>query len=250
MIDGKKSQIVGFSLNETQKPAGIGAKLIVIFVIAILIACFFIFDLGRYLNLQFIKENQNAFAAYYQENTFSTICIFMVIYITSAALSLPGAAILTLVAGALFGFVTGTIVVSFASTIGATIAFLVARFLLKDSIQNRYADKLSTINEGIAREGGLYLFTMRLIPAFPFFVVNLVMGLTPLKTSTFYWVSQVGMLAGTMVYVNAGTQLGSIDSLAGILSVELLGSFVLLGLFPLIVKKAMGFFRRTSNAQT
>ena len=157
-------------------------------------------------------------------------------------MSLPGATILTLLGGALFGLIKGGLLVSFASTIGATLAFLASRYLLKDSIQSKFGDKLKVINEGVKKEGGFYLFTMRLIPAFPFFLVNLVMGLTPIKTLTFFLVSQVGMLPGTLVYVNAGTQLAQLESLSGILSPKLIASFALLGVFPLVAKKAMGFF--------
>jgi uncharacterized membrane protein YdjX (TVP38/TMEM64 family) len=152
------------------------------------------------------------------------------------ALSLPGAAIMSLIAGALFGVVTGTILVSFASTIGATLAFLSSRFVLRDWVQGKFGDRLKAIDDGIARDGAFYLFTIRLIPLFPFFVVNLVMGLTRIPARTFYWVSQIGMLPATIVFVNAGTQIGAIDSTAGLMSPTLIGSFVLLGLFPWIAR--------------
>ena len=155
---------------------------------------------------------------------------------------------MTLIGGALFGLVTGTILVSLCSTTGATLAFLVARFLLRDSIQNKFGDRLEAINRGIEKEGMFYLFTMRLIPAIPFFVINLVMGLTPIRTLPFFFVSQLGMFPGTIVYVNAGTQLAQLDSLAGILSLPLILSFVLLGIFPLIVKKAMKFVTNKRQA--
>ena len=164
---------------------------------------------------------------------------YMLIYIVATALSLPGAVILTLAGGALFGLVTGTIVISFASTIGATLACLVSRFLLRDWVQTRFGEKLQRINEGIEQEGGFYLFTLRLIPVFPFFIINLAMGLTRIRLSTYYWVSQLGMLPATIVYVNAGKELGKLESLAGILSPSLIFSFVLLGLFPITVKKIM-----------
>jgi dihydrolipoamide dehydrogenase len=166
-----------------------------------------------------------------------TALVFFVVYVAVTALSLPGAALMTLVAGAIFGLLWGTVIVSFASSIGATLAFLASRFLFRDAIQRRFGDKLRAINQGIEKEGAFYLFTLRLVPAFPFFVINLVMGLTPIPTRTFYWVSQVGMLLGTIVYVNAGTQIGQIESLRGILSPTLLISFALLGVFPLIAKK-------------
>ncbi len=212
-------------------------KLIVIALVAALFAAFFAFDLGQYLSLAFIKSRQAGITAYYAANQAQTIAGFFAIYVTVAALSLPGAAIMTLVAGAIFGVVTGTIIVSFASSIGATLAFLTARLVLRDSIQAKFGDKLKAINAGVDKEGGFYLFTLRLVPAFPFFVINLVMGLTSMKTWTFYWVSQTGMFLGTIVYVNAGTELAKIDSLKGILSPGLLGAFVLLGIFPIIAKK-------------
>ena len=159
------------------------------------------------------------------------------------ALSLPGAALMTLAAGAIFGLGWGLLIVSFASSVGATLAFLVSRHLLRDSIQNRYGKSLKSINQGVERDGAFYLFALRLVPAFPFFLINLVMGLTPLKTWTFYWVSQLGMLAGTAVYVNAGTQLAQIQSLGDVASPGLLGAFALLGIFPIIAKKLIDGLR-------
>jgi len=218
-------------------------KFILIGVIVLLIASFFIFDLQQYFSLDFIKEKQQAFNEYYQQNTLLTLLIFFVVYVVMAALSLPGAAILTVLAGTLFGLVTGVIVVSFASTLGATLAFLVARYLFRDTLQERYADKLQQINDGVEKEGPLYLFAMRLVPLFPFFLVNILMGFTKLKTITFAWVSQIGMLAGTAVFVYAGTQLAEIDSLSSILSPGLLIAFALLGIFPVIAKKIMNKIR-------
>jgi len=212
-------------------------KLVVLAVVLALLAAFFAFDLGRYLSLAFIKAQQAALTGYHAAHPVQTIAAFFAAYVAVAALSLPGAAIMTLVAGAIFGVVTGTIIVSFASSIGATLAFLAARLVLRDSIESKFGDKLKAINAGVDKEGGFYLFTLRLVPAFPFFVINLVMGLTSMKTWTFYWVSQVGMFLGTVVYVNAGTELAKIDSLKGILSPGLLGAFVLLGVFPIIAKK-------------
>ena len=212
-------------------------KIIIIAVVVALLAAFFAFDLGRYLSLAFIKSKQAELTAFYAANQVQTIAAFFAAYVAVAALSLPGAAIMTLVAGAIFGVVTGTIIVSFASSIGATLAFLAARLVLRDSIQSKFGDKLKAINAGVDKEGGFYLFTLRLVPAFPFFVINLVMGLTSMKSWTFYWVSQIGMFLGTVVYVNAGTELAKIDSLKGILSPGLLGAFVLLGIFPIIAKK-------------
>ncbi len=216
--------------------------IIVIGLLAV-IAAFQIFDLGQYLTLSYVKDSQARLQGLYAENRLLVVVSYMTIYILVTALSLPGAAVLTLAAGALFGLLVGTVVVSFASTIGATAACFFSRFVLRDWVQGKFGDKLAAVNEGIEREGPFYLFTLRLIPVFPFFVINLVMGLTRMPLATFYWVSQIGMLAGTLVYVNAGKELGKIDSLAGILSPGLLFSFALLGLFPITVKKLMAFYR-------
>jgi len=218
-------------------------KLPLLLVILSAIAAFFIFDLAQYLNLDFIKSNQTSFEQYYAENPIKTVAIFFGLYVLVTGLSLPGAAIMTLIGGALFGLVTGLLIISFASTIGATLAFLCSRFLFRDSIQNRFGKQLQSFNTGMEKEGAFYLFTLRLVPIFPFFMINLGMGLTPIKTWTFYWVSQVGMLAGTAVYVNAGTQLGQLESLSGILSPSILLSFTLLGLFPLIAKKVIDLLK-------
>ena len=217
--------------------------IIILFVIAGFVWAFSHYNIGQYLNLEYLKEKQADFSAFYEENTWLAIGAFSLIYIISTALSLPGAAWLTLLAGALFGLVTGTIIVSFASTIGATLAFTISRLLLRDWVQSKFGSYLKSFNAGIEKDGGFYLFTLRLIPAFPFFVINLVMGLTPMKTFQFFWVSQIGMLAGTAVFVNAGTQLAQIESLKGILSPGLLFSFVLLGIFPILTKKLLGFFK-------
>ncbi len=212
------------------------SRLILLVVIVIAIAAFFVFDLGRYFTLGFFKSQQAAIDSYFSANPLRTAAIFFAIYVAVTGLSLPGAALMTLVAGAIFGLLWGTLIVSFASSIGATLAFLASRFLFRESIQTRFGANLKTVNDGIERDGPFYLFALRLVPAFPFFVINLVMGLTPIRTWTFYWVSQIGMLAGTIVYVNAGTQLARIESLSGILSPTLLVSFALLGIFPLIAR--------------
>jgi pyruvate/2-oxoglutarate dehydrogenase complex dihydrolipoamide dehydrogenase (E3) component/uncharacterized membrane protein YdjX (TVP38/TMEM64 family) len=214
-------------------------KIVILVVIAAMVAAFFAFDLGHYFSLAYLKSSQQAFQVYYQDNPVQTIAIFFVVYVAVAALSLPGAAILTLAAGALFGLGMGTLVVSFASSIGATLAFFTSRYMLRDWVNKQFGSKLKPIDEGIAKDGAFYLFMLRLVPAFPFFLVNLLMGLTKIPTLTFYGVSQVGMLLGTMVYVNAGTQLANINSLSGILSPGVLGSFVLLGIFPLIARKVV-----------
>ncbi len=218
-------------------------KLPLVFFLVLSIAAFFVFDLGQFFSLEFIKQNQASFEQYYAENPAKTVAIYFIIYVLVTALSLPGAAIMTLAGGALFGLSTGVIVISFASTIGATLAFLFSRFLLRDWIQQRFSRQLDSINKGIEKEGAFYLFTLRLVPVFPFFVINLGMGLTPIKTWTFYWISQLGMFAGTIVYVNAGTQLGKLENLSGILSPGLLLSFTLLGLLPLIGKKVIDLLK-------
>jgi len=219
------------------------SKIALVIIIAVLIAAYFTFDLGQYFNIDYFKSQQVEIEAYYSANPLLTITLFFIIYVVVTGLSLPGAAIMTLVAGAIFGLSAGTIIVSFASTLGATIAFLASRYLLRDSIQRQFGDKLKTINEGIEKEGAFYLFTLRLVPAFPFFVINLLMGLTPIRTITYFWVSQLGMLAGTVVFVNAGTQIAQIESLSGILSPGLLLSFVLLGIFPLMAKKIVNMIQ-------
>jgi uncharacterized membrane protein YdjX (TVP38/TMEM64 family) len=211
--------------------------------VILLIALFKIFELDRFLSLSYLKSSQQSFAELYAGHRVIVTGIYMLIYVTVTALSLPGAAVLTLAGGALFGLLVGTLIISFASTIGATLACFFSRFLLRDWVQKKFGDKLKTINRGIEKEGAFYLFTMRLIPAFPFFVINLVMGLTRMRLRTFYWVSQVGMLAGTIVYVNAGKELAKIDSLSSILSPGLIISFVILGLFPITVKRIMGWYR-------
>jgi len=210
----------------------------------LLIVAFFAFDLHHFLTLGYLKDRQLAFADFYSANRLLTIAIYFILYVVVTALSLPGAAVMTLAGGALLGFWAALVTVSFASTIGATLAFLVSRFLLRDWVQGKFGDKLKAINEGVEQEGSFYLFTLRLVPLFPFFVINLVMGLTPMRTLAYYWVSQVGMLPGTVVYVNAGTQLGQIESAAGILSPGILISFVLLGIFPLIAKRIIEIVKR------
>jgi pyruvate/2-oxoglutarate dehydrogenase complex dihydrolipoamide dehydrogenase (E3) component/uncharacterized membrane protein YdjX (TVP38/TMEM64 family) len=213
-------------------------------LIAALVAAYLVFDLGRYLSLDYLKNSQSAFAALYADRPLAVAAGFFALYVLVTAVSFPGAAILTLGGGAVFGLGWGLLLVSFASSVGATLAFLAARFVLRDGLQARFGTRLAEINRGIEKDGAFYLFTLRLIPVVPFFVINLVMGLTRMKAATFYWVSQVGMLAGTAVYVNAGTQLAQLDSLKGILSPGLLGSFVLLGVFPLLARKLVAAVQR------
>lgn len=219
------------------------AKIGLLLGIALVVALFFIFDLQRFLTLESIKARQHDFENFYKGHTAVTIMIYMVVYILVTAMSLPGAAVMSLAGGALFGLVTGTVMVSFASTIGATLAFLLSRFLFRDTIQKKFGDKLASINRGIERDGNFYLFTLRLVPVFPFFIINVVMGLTPIKTLSFYLVSQIGMLPGTIVYLNAGTQLGKLESAAGILSPAIIFSFALLGIFPLVARKIVDYLK-------
>lgn len=205
--------------------------LLVLFAVSALVA-YFVFDLGQYLSLENFKAQQAEILAAKNAHPLIFIAGFFLTYVTITGLSIPGAAIMTLIAGALFGLVIGIVVVSFASTIGATLAFLGSRYVLRDWVQSKFGERLKAVDDGLAKDGAFYLFTLRLIPVFPFFVINLLMGLTRIRTWTFFWVSQLGMLAGTIVYVNAGTQISQVESTAGLLSPTLIGSFVLLALFP------------------
>ena len=207
-------------------------KLAVLAVIAALVAAFFFFDLRQYISLEFFQAKRAAIEAYRDSNPVQATAAFFAIYVAVTALSLPGAAILTLVAGAVFGLVWGVVIVSFASTIGATGAFLASRYLLRDWVQGKFGDKLKAINEGVERDGPFYLFALRLVPAFPFFAINLLMGLTPIRTWTYFWVSQLGMFAGTVAYVYAGTELGRFKFSGG-----LIAAFIVLGIFPIVAKK-------------
>ena len=216
-----------------------GGKAALVVALVALVFAFFYFDLGDYLSLTYLKSQQARIQVYYEAHPVRSAVIYFVGYVTITALSLPAAAVLTLLGGAVFGLLVGTLLCSFAATAGATIAFLVARFLLRDMVLARFGDNLGALNRGIEKDGAFYLFTLRLVPLFPFFVVNLAMALTPIRAFTFAWVSQVGMLAGTAVYVNAGTQLARLESLDGILSPGLIGSFVLLGVFPWVARRAV-----------
>ena len=219
-------------------------RIITVILIGAALAGLYAFDLLHYLSLNYIKTQQQAFADYYALHKLETLAVYATAYIAATALSLPGATVLTLLGGALFGLGTGVVVISFASSIGATLAFLAARSLLRDLVTAKFGDRLSAINEGIRRDGSFYLFSLRLVPLFPFFMINLVMGLTPIRTLTFYWVSQLGMLPGTLVYVNAGTQLAKIDRVNGIISPTMLISFALLGLFPLLAKRVIASLKK------
>ncbi|UTW06095.1 FAD-dependent oxidoreductase [Pseudomonas benzenivorans] len=218
-------------------------KLLLVALIGALIAAFFFFDLGQYLNLEAIKAQQAVLNAQVAAHPWQAAGLYFLAYVAVTALSLPGAALMTLLAGALFGLLEGFVLVSFASTLGASLAMLSSRFVLRDWVQSRFGKRLASIDAGIEREGAFYLFALRLVPIFPFFVINLAMGLTRLPLRTFWWVSQVGMLPGTLVYVNAGRELGQLEGLGGILSPGLLGAFVLLGLFPLLARKLLDLLK-------
>ncbi len=218
-------------------------RLVLLGAILVAVALFFATGFHRELSLENLKSHQDRLQAIYARQPAVVIAAFCALYIPVVALNLPGAAVLGLAAGALFGVVTGTILISFASSIGATLACALSRYLLRDWVQRRFGESLKRVNAGIAEEGAFYLFTLRLIPAIPFFVINLVMGLTPIRLTTFYWVSQIGMLPGTAVFVNAGSQLGRIESLSGIFSPGLIVSFALIGVLPLGIRRALPFFR-------
>ncbi len=219
-------------------------KILIILALAALIAAYFAFGLGDYLTVEGVKQVADDVGGYYARNPVQVIALFFLVYVAVTAASLPGAAVMTLAAGALFGVLVGTIVVSFASTLGATLAFLASRYVLRDTIEARFGERLKAVNQGLERDGAFYLFTIRMIPLFPFFVVNLVMGLTRIRAWTYAWVSQVGMLLGTIVYVNAGTQLARIDNLAGIASPAVLISFALLGIAPWFAKAIIAWIKR------
>src|SRR5438034_844212 len=218
-------------------------RLLVAALLLGLIAVFFALDLGQYLRLENFKSQQSAIEEFRRANPLAVAGAFFAIYVAVTGLSVRGAAVLSLVVGAIFGLLWGTLIVSFASSLGATLAFLSSRFLFRAAVRSRFGDRLRAIDAGLEKEGAFYLFALRLVPAFPFVLVNLLMGLTPIRTRTFYWVSQIGMLPATIVYVNAGTQLATIKSLSGILSPALIGSLVLIGIFPLIAKRTVEAFK-------
>ena len=213
-------------------------------LLALAIGAFVVLDLGRFLSFEQLKASQTGFAQLHAQQPLAVAAVYFLVYVLATALSFPGATIITLAGGAVFGLWQGLLIVSFASTIGATLAFLASRFVLRDWVEARFGQRLADINAGVNREGAFYLFSLRLIPVVPFFLINLLMGLTRMKVWTYYWVSQLGMLAGTAVYVNAGTQLAQLDSLQGILSPAILGSFVLLGIFPLIARRALAALQK------
>ncbi|BBG85794.1 pyridine nucleotide-disulfide oxidoreductase [Aeromonas hydrophila] len=213
-----------------------GSRLLLVLVMGCLIGAFFAFDLGHYLSLPQLQARQAELAALVDRHFVSAALLFVAVYVVSTALSLPGASLLTLAGSAVFGVAWGLLLVSFASSIGATLAFLSARFLLRDWVERRFGDKLASLQAGMKKEGALYLLSLRLIPIFPFFLVNLLMGLTPIRVSTYYWVSQLGMLPGTFVYVLAGSELANLTSTGNILSPGLMVALTLLGLMPMLLK--------------
>ncbi|MCG9596970.1 TVP38/TMEM64 family protein [Vibrio sp. Isolate25] len=224
-------------------------KKLVLGILLVSLIAFLGINFGQYLTLENAKAQQAALSEYINNNFTLAAVTYFLAYIAITAFSIPGAAVVTLLGAALFGFWTSLLLVSFASTIGATLAFLSSRFLLRDWVQSKFGDKLKAINQGVERDGAFYLFSLRLIPVFPFFLINLLMGLTPISTARFYLISQLGMLPGTAVYLNAGTQLAQIDSLSGIVSPSVLASFALLGLFPVVTKWVMGKIKGVPQAQ-
>ncbi len=211
-------------------------KTLLLVILAAIIACYFIFNLGQYLNLEYLQTQKDQIATAYQQNQVLFLVVFFLIYVISVAVSIPGATILTLTAGFLFGSLTGTILVSFASSIGATLAMIFARVLLGETLQKKYQKQLATINQGVEKDGVIYLLSLRLIPLFPFFLINLLMGLTKMSVARFYLFTQLGALPGTFVYVNAGTALSKINKLGDIVSLEIFLSFAALGILPLLIK--------------
>jgi pyruvate/2-oxoglutarate dehydrogenase complex dihydrolipoamide dehydrogenase (E3) component/uncharacterized membrane protein YdjX (TVP38/TMEM64 family) len=218
-------------------------QIAVLTIIALAVGAWFYFDLASYLQLEVVQQRIDELRAWYAGNPLLAGAIYFAVYVAVTALSVPGAAVMTLAGGALFGFWYALLLVSFASSIGATLAFLVSRVLLRDWVQGRFSRQLRAVNEGFAKDGAFYLFSLRLVPLFPFFLINLLMGLLPIRVWRYYWVSQLGMFPATAVYVNAGTQLGSLESVSGIISPALLGSFVLLGIFPLLAKWLLSYLK-------
>ncbi len=219
-------------------------KIAIIVLFISVVSLFFYFDVGQYLNLDYIKEQRTAIGEYHTANPIKTALFYFLCYVLITGVSLPGAGIMTLIGGAIFGLLWGTVLVSFGSMLGATIAFLITRYLFHDYIQKRFGQQLEPINRGVREEGEFYLFTLRLVPIFPFFIINSLMALTPIRTLNFALVSQIGMLPGTIVFVNAGTQLAKIEAAKDILSPALIFSFILLGVFPLIAKRVIAFIKR------
>jgi len=224
-------------------------RLLLVAALAALVGLFFALDLDEYLQLAFLKSVHERAVAYVHDEPWLSSLVFFFGYVVVTAASLPGAAVMTLAAGAVFGLLWGLVLVSFASSVGATLAMLIARWLLGDWVQARFGAQLGAINRGFERDGAFYLFSIRMVPLFPFFVVNLIMGLTRVSPWQFYWVSQLGMLAGTFVFVFAGTQLAQVESLGDVLSPGLIAALSLLGLFPLIARKLVGWLRAARSRE-
>ena len=241
------------------KPSKSGWWKLLIFAIFVGTAAFLYWQFGSYLSLEHLAKQETALRDYQAQNPVLVFAIAFLIYVTVTGMSLPGAAILTLVYGWYFGFSQTLVLVSFASTLGATIAFLFSRYMFRDAIMSRFGDRLDKFNESLEREGPFYLFTLRLIPAVPFFIVNAVMGLTPLKTWTFWWVSQIGMLAGTAVFVYAGSSVPSLATLAekGVNAAfspaqmtQILGAFVLMGILPIVARWGIKFWKKGETQES
>lgn len=212
-------------------------KLIIFGLILIFISLFFIFGINEYFTLETIKNLKSEISSYKESYPIQIIILFILIYVTGTSLSLPVAGILSVAGGAIFGLVWGTIFVTIAGTIGATAAFMLSRYLFKDLIQQRYGDKLTIINEGITKNGNIYLLSLRLIPVFPYFIINAVMGITPMPLFSFSIITLVGMIPMTSILVNGGVQISTINSVQDILSIKVLASFILIGLIPLLAHK-------------
>lgn len=219
-------------------------QIVILLALLTAVAAFFFFDLGQWLTLEQLKAQRTELQLYRADHPILVAAIYIAVYIIITALSLPGATIMTLSGGAIFGLYWGTAFALIAATIGATLAFLIARYLVGNWVQTRFSERIKAINQGIEKDGAFYLFSLRLVPIFPFFVINVVMALTPIKTWTFFWVSLIGMFAGAGVYANAGTQLAQLDSLSGIASPSILFSFALLGVFPILAKKALQLLQK------
>ena len=217
-------------------------RLVLLLPLAVLVWAFLALGLDQHLTLDAFQASHEAFAAWYKEHPWLVIGGYMAAYILMT-LFLPIAALMTVVGGALFGFWKGVPIASFAAALGATLAFWLSRFVLHNSVQRHFGERLAAVNAGIAKDGAFYLFSLRLVPVIPFFIINLVMGLSPMRTWTFFGATQAGMLAGILIYVNAGTQLAEVDDLGDILSPGLLGSLVLLGVFPLLARKVLVWIR-------
>ncbi len=218
-------------------------KLTIVAFVIVAIAAFFMSGLHEFFTLENLRDQRENWQQKFQENPILFGGAFFLVYVIFTSLNIPAAALLTVAAGALFGFWIGLIIVSFASTLGATISFLATRYLLRDGIEKKFSKQLEKINQGVEKDGALYVFGLRLVPIFPFFLVNMLLALTKIKTSTFYYASQIGMFFGTAIFVNAGKQLGEISSLSDILSPMMIASFVLLGVFPIVAKYILNFLQ-------